>query len=380
MGLKGLALSLGVAAAKRFFHGLEVLEANGGGWSGSPPIEMLDASGKRFACRVAEKNTTPTKREASTVGELLSSLEGVCARLNQGWWTYEWCHRRHVRQFHQDHAASAREPDWSLGDFARSEGADFPVGGLNSAVDVFDKGGQRCDETDRGRESRVSFECCDAAPRARRSSSSSKSSKTTKKKTKKGDAAYLTTVDETELCEYSLTVCAPSLCTGQPTRNATAAGLLGALQGVCLQRHEGWWSFEFCYRKTTRQFHVEIDEKDGRKTPRVVAEFSLGTFRDQRREATDDQLIVKGDDDRPRVELEYGNGTDCDLRGAKRATTIKLFCGDANVFSSVVEDRTCHYVFTIFTPALCKHAAFSVKPNARSLRCDALDDNDDIGV
>ena len=43
-------------------------------------------------------------------------LADVCLIVNRGWWTYEWCHLRHVRQFHV-------EPDgqqtsiWSMGTF-----------------------------------------------------------------------------------------------------------------------------------------------------------------------------------------------------------------------------------------------------------------------
>ena len=34
----------------------------------------------------------------------------------QGWWTYEWCHQSHVRQFHRD-ADGTVTSDWSLGQF-----------------------------------------------------------------------------------------------------------------------------------------------------------------------------------------------------------------------------------------------------------------------
>ena len=30
---------------------------------------------------------------------LLAALEGECDTLSTGWWTYEWCHERHVKQF-----------------------------------------------------------------------------------------------------------------------------------------------------------------------------------------------------------------------------------------------------------------------------------------
>jgi hypothetical protein len=41
---------------------------------------------------------------ASSPARMLRSLEGRCDVLSLGWWSYEWCHRKGVRQFHVDHA------------------------------------------------------------------------------------------------------------------------------------------------------------------------------------------------------------------------------------------------------------------------------------
>ena len=180
-----------------------------------------------------------------------------------------------MRQFHLE--ASARSPEWSLGDYTRTEmepedGAEGDsvaltkktddVQALSRVADVFDVGGQRCDETGTGRRSTVHFKCCDgprpskegrvpgAPPKGRSSKKGGRGSKA-------GDAvtAFVMSVDEIALCQYSLAVCSPSLCSPS-SPNATAALLLKALEGVCLQRHEGWWSFEFCYKKGARQFHA----------------------------------------------------------------------------------------------------------------------------
>ena len=32
---------------------------------------------------------------------LASVLDGVCLTQRFGWWTYQWCHRRHVQQYHK---------------------------------------------------------------------------------------------------------------------------------------------------------------------------------------------------------------------------------------------------------------------------------------
>lgn len=297
------------------------------------------------------------------MGELLGALDGLCARLNQGWWTYEWCHRQEIHQYHQDTVNGPRSPNWSLGGYSpkTSNDGDHPAA-LDRAVDIFDVGGQRCDETNRGRMSRVTFGCCeDGGPSRARASKRSRKMSTSPSGPR---GAYLVSVEETALCEYALSVCAPSLCTSQSS-NVTASRLLSTMEGSCLRRPEGWWEFEFCYKKHVRQYHVE-DRK-------YVADFSLGKFQGKE----EDLVVIAEDGDEPRVEIEYEGGTECDTTtNAKRATTIKLICGDTPAFLNVVEDRTCHYVFTVQTPALCKHPEFAnfFNPNARPVQCDEVSD------
>ena len=238
--------------------GLELLEREGAAESPWAGISMRDADGKAFVCRSGSPAAREPEPGPTTLAEALGQLDGSCAYLNQGWWTYEWCHRRHVRQFHLE--AQARSPEWSLGDYTRTELEDDDGGAASSvdaagsealsrAVDVFDVGGQRCDETGTGRSSTVHFRCCDGP----------KPGKATKGKRKRaaGAEAFITSVDEVALCSYAFAVCSPSLCSPS-SPNATASLLLKALEGVCLQRHEGWWSFEFCYKKGARQFHARL--------------------------------------------------------------------------------------------------------------------------
>jgi hypothetical protein len=32
--------------------------------------------------------------------------------------------------------------------------------------------------------------------------------------------------------------------------------LLEPMQAMCITRHEGYWSYEFCHKKALRQFHT----------------------------------------------------------------------------------------------------------------------------
>lgn len=70
--------------------------------------------------------------------------------------------------------------------------------------------------------------------------------------------------------------------------------------------------------------------------------------------------------------MEYTGGTECDLTGRLRSTTVHFICGDAGTdqFVSVKEDRSCHYKVVIATPRLCRHHAFRKQlPSARAIRC-----------
>lgn len=72
--------------------------------------------------------------------------------------------------------------------------------------------------------------------------------------------------------------------------------------------------------------------------------------------------------------MEYSGGTECDLTGRLRATSVHFVCGEGGVdqFLSVKEDRSCHYRVVIATPRLCRHPAFRKQlPSARTIRCTA---------
>ena len=343
------------------------------GWSN---LKMASRSGARYECSAGEarlasqvtQKTPPDK--PATLATLLAALDGQCAKLSQGWWTYEWCHRRYVRQFHAQ--GSKIDPDWSLGGYSRTVvkgDLDMKNAPADPALarDVFDQQGQICHETNTLRQTNVTFKCCEPDKRRRH-------------------RTYLVSVDETSLCNYEVVVCSPSLCT-QPEpqkRNASAQELLKALDGTCLQRHEGWWSFELCYGTHARQFHVEtVEASDGRKKAKVAAEFSLGDRMEKRRKpSASDVVVVEGDE--PRVEVTYEGGTACDVDVEgdgvvkKRSTTARLVCGETNALVSIVEDRTCHYLFKVTTPVLCGHAAFVKDEPTRPVTCVALDPVDDV--
>ncbi|KAG9292260.1 hypothetical protein G9A89_003202 [Geosiphon pyriformis] len=78
-------------------------------------VVMRTSSGQRYLCQIppiannpsAEENKPETKKpgDLEVLKKGLELLEPMkkenCIYFHQGWWTYEYCHLKHIRQFHQ---------------------------------------------------------------------------------------------------------------------------------------------------------------------------------------------------------------------------------------------------------------------------------------
>eukprot|EP01036_Dinobryon_divergens_P032936 gene32936-42623_t len=126
--------------------------------------------GKTFVARNAVDHTgvneslmlediRSARYNADSLNRLLTNL---CGLFQFEYWTYEWCHRVKMSQFHMEPTESgfAKVPNWSLGNYSRSivvrQNGDF----LNDSAPIikvidFFVDGQRCDETNRGRHTEV---------------------------------------------------------------------------------------------------------------------------------------------------------------------------------------------------------------------------------
>ncbi len=166
--------------------------------------------------------------------------------------------------------------------------------------------------------------------------------------------------------------------------------LLGELGGACLYHREGWWTFEVCPRQHVRQFHAERDAR--------TAEYVLGRFdadATARRHADAarpfaEEVAPSGAAQRFHAHV-FSNGTQCDLTGQPRSAEGRLVCAPEaaagaagapgapgaleapqHAIEAVKEPTTCHYVLTLATPLLCRHAAFRVHaPPVAHIRCQA---------
>ncbi|KAG7388316.1 hypothetical protein PHYBOEH_007895 [Phytophthora boehmeriae] len=130
-------------------------------------------------------STAELERKADIVR---STLEGHCLFAVDGWWTYEVCYKKEVRQFHQE-ADGSRPSDWSMGVYVPNE-QEKDTGYVETDVVQYFAGGQHCDENGEHRSTKVVYTCCKSRP----------TSVTVEK------------VDEPALCSYLIRVCIPDLC------------------------------------------------------------------------------------------------------------------------------------------------------------------------
>ncbi|CAI5746365.1 unnamed protein product [Peronospora destructor] len=132
----------------------------------------------------------------------------------------------------------------------------------------------------------------------------------------------------------------------------------------CLTRTEGWWTYEFCFGSSVRQYHRNADGH-------ITAEFSLGMFDaegNRELERTGSALVseyIDATHDVPRpayLEL-YDDGTFCrdSENHVSRKTKIFYYCsqgGTSHQILTVKEMQTCTYTLKVSSPVLCDHPHF----------------------
>jgi hypothetical protein len=293
----------------------------------------------------------------------LKTLEGICAQIHKGWWSYEWCYKQEVSQFHIEIGTDS--PNGisisdisSLGKYdSRSMYAnlekmrpnvlaeDTPEFGR--VVDVY-RNGDICEETNMPRKTKVNFQCCSDRMMLRRKGLLKKN----EKKFESDDIAVMDIIeDPDQVCHYDVTVCTTLLCDededaetslhkkqaaslqrallatttgGEPKENESIREILeGSLANTCLQSFTGgWWSYELCSFQDVRQYHetsIATKTKSGGivTTKKIETEHVLGRYKDDIFASVPDdeewRLVVNSTEgDGAYVEIEYTNGDICD--------------------------------------------------------------------
>lgn len=134
--------------------------------------------------------------------------------------------------------------------------------------------------------------------------------------------------------------------------------LLRPLERSCIQKNEGWWTYEFCFGQSVRQYHR--DEKSGR----MVAEYLMGTYvvpTTTTHVFTTELYLDDGETPRVALVQEFTHGTACKEDNVRRSTRVILYCQAQSLAQSILsvkEVQTCQYDVSIATPAICAHPKF----------------------
>ena len=211
---------LDLAAEPKYVVGVVTRAAAGaaaGGPGGAPSagapregevVVMTNAKGQRFSCTLppsgaeAEAAEKPDDAPAASPDDILNGLGEQCFYRVEGWWTYEYCHRKHIRQFHKENEEVTA--DYVLGNFdagatstlrEQSGGGKDAIAVEPSATGRSSKyvalvftGGSTCDLTGEKRRVEARFFCGSEAN------------------------TFIASLKEPATCQYTLQISTPLLC------------------------------------------------------------------------------------------------------------------------------------------------------------------------
>ncbi|KAK4257464.1 hypothetical protein QN277_007048 [Acacia crassicarpa] len=186
--------------------------------NGQESIVMPDKNGQKFLCFLpkVEKETSERpviqhnissmiveseKRiKLKTPDELLEVLKDRCFLRQEGWWTYEFCYQKRLRQLHLENNDKVVQ-EFVLGEYDEEATAAFNrnLSDISTLKDPRSQdasqryhahqytNGSKCDLTNKPRETEVRFVCSE--PRA-----------------------TISSITELSTCKYALTIQCPTLC------------------------------------------------------------------------------------------------------------------------------------------------------------------------
>ena len=165
--------------------------------------------------------------------------------------------------------------------------------------------------------------------------------------------------------------------------------LLQPMSNSCLYFISGWWSYQFCYSQSVKQFHQLPPGKNVPMFPPVedptTPSYILGRFGEKRvnrhrlpgggvggaldgglsaedgeGEGTTTTIQAKGSASSRYLSQKLSGGTTCDLTGAPRRVEIQFHCHpqSADRIGWIKEISTCSYLMVVYTPRLCNDVAF----------------------
>ncbi|CAD5111143.1 DgyrCDS480 [Dimorphilus gyrociliatus] len=135
--------------------------------------------------------------------------------------------------------------------------------------------------------------------------------------------------------------------------------------GPCLFQTKDWWSYEFCFGKYIRQYHMEDNKISGK----IIY---LGYYESEYNWDNETDNESKSRLNRYHSQY-YTNGSSCDVTGKQRRTEVRFICDheSGDRIDDVYEPETCVYVLTIHTMKICHHPYLKppTKKKATVIQC-----------
>ncbi|XP_055956807.1 protein OS-9 [Patella vulgata] len=122
---------------------------------------------------------------------------------------------------------------------------------------------------------------------------------------------------------------------------------------ACLIKTRDWWSYEFCYKKHIRQFHLE----DGKIKGDVIFIGQYESDFDWNNETLTEQKLKNSHALNRYHSQKYVNGSKCELTNGFRSAEVRFICEDTvnDYISRIDEPQTCAYILTVHTNKICNH-------------------------
>jgi hypothetical protein len=131
---------------------------------------------------------------------------------------------------------------------------------------------------------------------------------------------------------------------------AEANKRLEKLNGMCAQKHEGWWSYEWCHHQAVNQFHIHMDPdattmagihiQDVTKLGKFVERKVLLTEReDSKHKKPLSHKYAEGEPELARVMDTYSDGDICPETGLPRVTQVTLRCCSQRVMNKIGDSK-----------------------------------------
>uniref|UniRef100_A0A8C1A9Q4 Endoplasmic reticulum lectin n=1 Tax=Cyprinus carpio carpio TaxID=630221 RepID=A0A8C1A9Q4_CYPCA len=370
------------------------LATSGGLYKEDDYVIMTTAEKEKYKCLLPSlsSNQEDDMKEYSgpSPAELLEPLfkQSSCSYRIESYWTYEVCHGKHVRQYHEDKETGQKIniQEYYLGTMKKKDirkcmsPEDFLKLSVCSQVPTKNIEGQltpyypvemghgtQCSlRQNKPRFTTVLYVC---HPEAKHE---------------------ILTIAEVITCQYEVVVLTPLLCPhpkyrfksspvndifcqalgGSPLRPQSLSQLDREQEELLKpsfsssserdqrgSRGVGWWKYEFCYGKHVHQYH---EDKEQGKNIVVVGSWNTEDHINWAKKNVARSYHLK-DDGAQKVKVVshfYGHGDVCDLTGKPRQVIVKLKCKESEsphaVTVYMLEPQTCQYVLGVESPVICK--------------------------